>query len=111
MIQIRKRRKDSMLAFNLKLSRLQQVELEDQLATAEAKGDLSEVKRILAVLSLAGGQFADDIAEILKVSIETIRQALCRFLLGGAKEMQSKSRSGRPPKAMCKNNFSLKEDF
>lgn len=35
---------DSMLAFNLKLSRLQQTELENQLVAAEAKGDLSEVK-------------------------------------------------------------------
>ena len=36
-----------MLAFNLKLSRHQEAELETQLVGAEAKGDLSEVKRVL----------------------------------------------------------------
>lgn len=87
-----------MLAFNLKLSRQQHAELENQLVAAEAKGDLPEVKRILSVLSLVAGQFVEDIAEILKVSIETIRQAVRRFLLGGVTEMQSKSRPGRPPK-------------
>lgn len=87
-----------MLAFNLKLSRQQQAELEIQLAAAEAMGDLSEVKRLLALLSLVAGQFVDDIAEILQISIETIRQALHRFLLGGAAEIRSKSHPGRPPK-------------
>jgi transposase len=87
-----------MLAFNLKLSRPQHTELENQLITAETEGDLSEVKRIMAVSALAAGQFSEDIAEILKISMETIRQALHRYLLGGAKQMRSKSRPGRPPK-------------
>ena len=68
------------------------------MATAEAKGDLSEIKRILSLLSLAAGQFAEDIAEILKISLETIRQSVYRFLSGGAAGMASKSRVGRPPK-------------
>jgi len=87
-----------MLTFNLKLSRRQQVELENELAIAEAKGDLPEVKRILALLSLVSGQFVEDIAEVLKISIETIRHALHRFLLGGVIEIKSKLRSGRPSK-------------
>lgn len=87
-----------MLAFNLKLSRRQQVELENQLAVSEAKGDLPEVKRILALLSLVAGQVAEDIAETLKMSIETIRQAVYRFLRGGVAEIQSKLRPGRPAK-------------
>jgi transposase len=87
-----------MLAFNLKLSRSQQTELENQLMTAEAKGDLSEVKRILSLLSLGAGQFAEDIAEILKISLETIRQAIHKFFAGGANGLKSKSRPGRPPK-------------
>jgi transposase len=98
MIQLKKGRKDSMFAFNLKLSRHQQAELENQLAAAEGKGDLPEVKRILALLSLVAGQFVEDIAEVLKISIETIRQAVHRFLLGGAEGMKSKSRPGRPAK-------------
>lgn len=87
-----------MLAFNLKLSRHQQAELENQLVGAEAKGDLSEVKRVLALLSLGAGQFAEDVAEILRVSLETIRQAIHKFFSGGATELKSKSRPGRPSK-------------
>src|SRR3990167_6571217 len=87
-----------MLAFNLKLSRPQQAELENQLISAEAKGDLSEVKRVLALLSLGAGQFAEDVAETLRVSLETIRQAIHKFISGGATELKSKSRPGRPSK-------------
>ncbi len=87
-----------MFAFNLKLSRRQHTELEIQLKTAETKGDLSEIKRILALLSLIAGQFVDDIAETLKINVETIRQAVGRFLLGGTDGIKSKSRPGRPSK-------------
>jgi len=87
-----------MLAFNLKLSRAQQTDLENQLIAAEAKGDLSEVKRVLSLLALGAGQFAEDVAEILKISLETIRQAIHRFFTGGAQELKSKSRPGRPSK-------------
>ena len=87
-----------MLAFNLKLSKRQYTELESQLTTAETMGDLSEVKRILALLSLAAGQFVDDVADILKISIETVRLAIHKFLSGGSKGLKSKSRPGRPSK-------------
>jgi len=87
-----------MLAFNLKLSKSQRAKLENQLASAEAKGDLQEVKRILSLLSLAAGQFAEDVAEILKISLETIRQTINKFLSGGIQRLISKSRPGRPSK-------------
>jgi len=92
------RRPGNMLAFNLRLSRQQRTELENQLVGAEAKGDLAEIKRILALLSLVAGQFAEDVSEVLQMSVETIRQAVHRFLLGGADEVRSKSRPGRPAK-------------
>jgi transposase len=87
-----------MLAFNLKLSRSQQIELENQLILAEANGNLPEIKRILSLLSLGAGQFAEDVAEILKISLETIRRSIHKFLLGGVDKLKSKSRPGRPPK-------------
>jgi transposase len=98
-----------MLAFNLKLSRQQQTELENQLRVAEAKGDLSEVKRILALLSLGAGQFVEDVSEILRISIETIRQAIHRFILGGTKGLESKSRPGRPSKLTKSQRKELSE--
>ncbi len=87
-----------MLAFNLKLSKQQQTELENQLIIAETKGDLPEVKRVLALLSLAAGQFVEDVAEILKISIETVRLSINKFLKGGLNGLRSKSRPGRPAK-------------
>jgi transposase len=87
-----------MLTFNLKLSKQQLTELENQLKFAESMGNLSEVKRILALLSLAAGQFVEDISDILKISIETVRLAINKFLTGGSKELKSKLRPGRPPK-------------
>jgi len=98
-----------MMAFNLKLSRQQQSALENQLAVAQAKGDLQEVKRVLALLSLIAGQWIEDIAEILQISIETIRQSVHRFLVGGASGMQSKSRPGRPSKLTQKQRRKLSE--
>jgi transposase len=87
-----------MMPFSLKLSRKQQIELETQLILAQTKGDLSEIKRIMALLSIVAGHFVNDVADILKISIETIRQAVHRFLLSGATALKSKSRPGRPPK-------------
>lgn len=87
-----------MLAFNLKLSRQQHKELENQLVMAETMGNLPEVKRALALLSLGAGQFVEDISDILQISTETIRQAIHKFFTGGAKGLQSKSRPGRPPR-------------
>lgn len=96
-----------MLAFNLRLSRLQRIELENQLISAESRGDLAEVKRALALLSLMAGQWIEDIAQTLQISIETIRQAVHRFLLGGAAEIRSKSRPGRPSKLTKKQRRKL----
>ena len=80
------------------MSRSREIELENKLVSAEEKGDLSEVKRILTLLSLGAGQFADDISEILKISLETIRQAIHKFFSFGVCGLKSKFRPGRPPK-------------
>lgn len=87
-----------MLAFHLKLSSIERTKIEEQLAAAQSKGDLSEVKRILALLALGNGQFVDDVAEILKISLETIRQVVSKYLLDGIKAVLSKHSPGRPSK-------------
>ena len=87
-----------MLAFNIKLSREQQAELNDQLKASQAKGDLAEAKRILVLMSLVAGQCTRNIAEILQMSVETIRQTVHRYLIGGIDKMKSKYRPGRPSK-------------
>jgi transposase len=96
-----------MLSFNLKLSRGQKEKLEYHLARAEQKGDLAEVKRILVVFSLGEGQFAEDVAEILRINIETIRQVIKRYLSGGITQIMSKNRPGRPSKLTKKQRKQL----
>ncbi len=91
-----------MLAFNLKLSRQQKEEIQHRLVVARDEGDLAETKRLLALLSLAAGQFAENIAEILRISAETIRQVVHRYLSGGIIKIISKCRSGRPSKLVKK---------
>lgn len=99
-----------MFAFNLKLSRPQQNKLEKQLKSAEAKGDLQELKRILALLSLNFGNTIKEIAETLRISTETVRQSVKKFLSGGFQALKSKSRPGRPPK-LTKRQRGLLENY
>jgi transposase len=87
-----------MLPFALKLSSKQKIELCNQLDASQAKGDLSESKRILVLLALAAGQLVKDIAQVLQISIETIRQSIHRYLSGGISGIKSKQSPGRPSK-------------
>jgi len=96
-----------MFAFTIKMSRQQQKELENKLKDAEAAGDLQEVKRVLSLLALIGGQGMQDIAKVLKISVETIRLAVHRFLSGGVLGLKSKSRPGRPSKLTKKQRRHL----
>jgi transposase len=96
-----------MFAFTIKMSRQQKKELENKLKDAEAAGDLQEVKRVLSLLALIAGQGMQDIAEVLKISVETIRLAVHRFLSGGVLRLKSKSRPGRPSKLTKKQRRHL----
>jgi transposase len=87
-----------MLTFHLKLSSKQKVQLQEQLKIAQTKGDIAETKRILALLALATGQTPRNIATLLQISVETIRQNLNKYFLGGLNAVKSKRSPGRPSK-------------
>jgi len=70
----------------------------EMLKQAQNSGDLSMVKRILAVLAVSDGILYSVIATNLKVSEESIRLWVNTLLLKGVDGLRSKKRPGRPPK-------------
>ena len=83
----------------LKLSGKQRKSLKLKLKKFQSLGDLQTLKKILAILSLGDGYSMTDVAEILKISIESIRTWLNKFLTGGMHAIfAKKKRSGRPSK-------------
>ena len=84
--------------FHLKLSRKQRRELEVELLRARQSGDLPRSNRVLAILALEEGTIPSDIAKMLKVSKESVRLWLKKYLLRGAKGLRAKTSPGRPSK-------------
>lgn len=80
------------------LSHKQQKNLECQVSCAKETGDLRETKRCLALLAKSAGQATGDIAKILQVSTESVRQWITKFLIQGTMGIVSKSSTGRPTK-------------
>lgn len=56
------------------------------------------IRRIHALLGLAGGQSVFEVAEVLGVGEQTVRDWLHSFVLDGLGSLFYKARSGRPPK-------------
>lgn len=87
-----------MLAFRLTLSATCRKQLNERLKIAQDLGKIQEVKRVLAILSLADGATRAAVASILKVSEEAVRQWLNAFLVQGVDGLRSKKSPGRPPR-------------
>jgi transposase len=87
-----------MLNFRLALHSSQKQLLEKSLKTARNLGNMRLANRILAILAIAEGICQKQVADILKVSDESIRVWLCAFLLYGLRGLQTKKAPGRPPK-------------
>lgn len=88
-----------MLNFRLHLTNAQKEELERELIIANQMGDWQARQRILAILALAEDQSPQTVANILRVSLESIRLWLKRFLTVTIKEFIGRKRSpGRPSK-------------
>jgi transposase len=96
-----------MIAFRLKLSSKERKELRESLIKAEAKGDLQEIKRLMALLALEANETAENISNILQMHVETIRKALKGYLLEGIGAVISKKRPGRPSKLTKKQRKQL----
>ena len=87
-----------MLNFHLKLSKQSKDKLRKKLTVAEKAGDLALVRRVLSVLAMNEGRRINEVATILGVSGEAVRDWTKRFLVSGLRGLYSKRPLGRPPK-------------
>ena len=87
-----------MLNFNLVISERKRIELEQISHCAENRGDLSTVKRVMAIFAIAEGHRYSEISSILNVCEESIRLWLKNFLLNGPSGLKSLKSPGRKPK-------------
>lgn len=89
-----------MLGFRLVLSAPQKRALVNALDVARRQGNLRVITRLLALLSLAENRLSvTEIAQLLRVSLESIRQWVKLYLWKGLRGLTQLKRSpGRPPK-------------
>lgn len=90
-----------MPAFRLVLSLGQITELGNALTQARRQGDLTLVNRILAVLAVGEGDYADFLAigKLFRVSSESVRQWVSKYMLSGIQGLLARKNSpGRKPK-------------
>ena len=87
-----------MLNFRLGLSGAEHRALEGELAGTRQRGDLPRTQRVLSTLALADGMTISAIAGMLRVSPETVRGWVNRYLVGGARGLRMKKSPGRRPK-------------
>src|SRR5260370_10913592 len=66
------------------------------------------VRRIHALLALADGQSVDEVAQLLAVGEQTIRDWLRAFVLHGVASLVYRPREGRPPKLTPSQRTELK---
>jgi transposase len=87
-----------MLAFRFTLSAACRRQLNEKLTIAQQLGKIQQVKRVLAILSLADGATVQVVADVLKVSDEAVRGWLNVFLVKGVQGLTTKRPPGRPAK-------------
>lgn len=86
-----------MLDFRLTLSKFQIKSLLKALSEARELGRLTVINRIRAILAIAEGKDVRDIASILRVSKESIRQWFIKYMTGGLRALRTIQKpSGRP---------------
>lgn len=84
--------------FKLTLNTNQREKLKKMQVKANAKGDPQALRRINGLLGLGEGYLVRDIAKILGVCGETVRQWVRDFLAQGLNAIKPQLKSGRPPK-------------
>ena len=88
----------SLVSFTLHLSSFTRKQLYRRLQQAYASGDLRLVKRIHALLALAEGMSVRDVAEMLNLGEQTVRDYRNRFLGQHMASLAYKRPPGRPSK-------------
>ena len=88
----------SLVFFTLQLSSFTRKHLYRRLQQAYASGSLKLIKRIHVLLALAQGQSVRDVAEMLSVGEQTVRDYRNRFLLRRMASLPYRRPPGRPRK-------------
>ena len=101
--------KYTVLNFRLTLSKKQVQNLRNHLTCSEQANNLKEVKRCLAVLAINENRSFREIANILNVSAESVRQWVHIFLTKGLTGLISKPIPGRPSKLTKQQKIKLSE--
>ncbi|MFM8453487.1 MAG: IS630 family transposase [Gammaproteobacteria bacterium] len=84
--------------FDLKLNKSQVKKLTQSLKTAEQLGDFSAVKRHMAILGYSNTASFQQIAIMLQVSVQAIRDWVKGYLSDGLKRLKGAKSPGRPSK-------------
>lgn len=88
-----------MLHYRLTFSGAQRQALYGRLARARQAGDLRQVMRICTILALSDGVSQEEVAELFKVSVQTLRNWVSRLLREGIEGLlRFKTSPGRPAK-------------
>jgi hypothetical protein len=88
----------SLVSFTLQLSSCTRKQLYRRLQQAYASGSLKLVKRLHALLALAHGQNVHEVAEMLALGEQTVRDYRNAFLIPGMASLVYKAPPGRPSK-------------
>jgi len=88
----------SLMSFTLQLSSFTRKQLYRRLQQAFASGSLQLVKRIHALLALAQGQSVSEVAELLSLGEQTVRDYRNQYLCKGMASLVYKAPPGRPSK-------------
>lgn len=86
------------MSFTLHLSSFTRKQLYRRLQQAYGSGALRVVRRIQALLALADNQSVQEVAEMLNLGQQTIRDYRNAFLLKGVSSLVYTRPSGRPSK-------------
>lgn len=87
-----------MIPFTLKLSKYAEKTINSSIKRAEANGDLEKAKKLLTIKLFSVGKTTVQIAEILQVSTQSIRNWLKLYILKGIRGLKNGKSPGRPPK-------------
>src|SRR6266853_1520553 len=88
----------ALMSFPLQLSSFTRKQLSRRLQQAYASGSLQLVKRIHALLALAQGQSVSEVAEMLSLGEQTVRDYRNQYLFKGMASLVDKAPPGRPSK-------------
>jgi len=86
----------SLVSFTLHLSAFTRKQLSRRLQQASVSGSLKLVKRLHALLALAQGQSVGDVAEMLSLGAQTVRDYRHPYLFTGMASLVYKAPPGRP---------------